>query len=57
MHTIIDWNGDGFVDGDELRDLIYVSEFFEYIDQTEAGLLNAWVGDIIEHFDGPFTYE
>ena len=56
LHTVIDWNGDGLVDGDELKDLIWVSKTYGYITQSEADNLDNFVDSVIAHFGGPFSY-
>ena len=57
MHSIIDWNGDSFVDGDELKDLVFIAETFDYVDEDEAAGLYTDVDLAMEYMLGPFTYE
>ena len=53
--SVIDWNGDNVVDEDELKDLIFIAETFEYIDEEEAEFYNEFAEGVIDYFGGPVT--
>ena len=57
MHSIIDWNDDSLVDGDELKDLVFIAETFNYVDEDEAAGLYTDIDLAMEYMLGPFTFE
>lgn len=57
MHSVIDWNGDGLVSGDELSNLIFVAEHYDYITEQEAADLTDFAYEVEDHFGGPFSYD
>ena len=57
LFRIVDWNGSGDVDADELKDLAYIAEAFGYIDEEEADAAYEGADELVEMFDGPFSFE
>ena len=57
MHSVIDWNGDSVVDGDELGDLVFLAETFDYIDADEADVLYTDIDIAMDYMGGPFSFE
>ena len=54
MHRIIDWNGSGTVDGDEIKDLAYAADAFGYIEEGELDQVNADIDEFMDAMGGPF---
>ena len=57
MHSVIDWNGDELVDGDELRDLVFIAETLDYVDEDEADGLYTDIDLAMDYMLGPFSFE
>jgi len=57
MHSIIDWNGDTVVDRDELGDLVFLAELFNYIDEDEADGFYTDIDLAMDYMGGPFSFE
>ena len=53
---VVDWNGSGTVDVDELKDFAYASEAFGYL--TEEQLIDAYyyADEMGEYFGGEFAF-
>lgn len=54
MHRIIDWNGSGTVDGEEIKDLAYAADAFGYIEEGELDQVNADIDEFMVTMGGPF---
>ena len=54
MHRIIDWNGSGTVDGEEIKDLAYAADAFGYIEEGELDQVNADIDEFMNAMGGPF---
>lgn len=57
LHSVIDWNGDELVDGDELRDLVFIAETLDYVDEDEADGLYTDIDLAMDYMLGPFSFE
>ena len=54
MHRIIDWNGSGTVDGDEIKDLAYIADAFGYLEEGALEEVDEEVDEFMETMGGPF---
>ena len=58
MHRVLDWDGSGTVDREELQDLIIIAEAFEYITADEAAEYTTTADMLFtDVFSGPFSVE
>ena len=54
---VVDWNGSGTVDVDELKDFAYASEAFGYIDKEQLADADYYANEMGKHFGGEFAFE
>jgi len=57
LFRIVDWNGSGDVDADELKDFAYIAEAWGYIDEEEADGAYEGADELVDAFGGPFSFE
>ena len=57
MHGIVDWDGSGTVDAQEIKELIDLTEHYGFSTAEEAEGLDAFAIELEEDMGGPFTAE
>ena len=57
IHSVVDWDGSGTVDAEEIRDVLLIADVLGYISDEEYDEMYDFAGEVVELLGGPFTHE